>query len=252
MKKYQIDNVIYKKDGVELIINNKSFLIDSFYYECIMPYKNKEIDEKQMEEIATFAYLFTSLKKLYAKVFANKLSLYEFKALLKKDENTEENINIVTKRLIKEHLLDDEKYAMCVLEKFSYNKGVNYFKNYLISKHVDNSIIERLSLTYKENIDYVLSYANTYIKNKSTSNKMIKQSLFISLSNKGFSNETIDYVINKVTFKNEEDSLIKDIKKYQIKYKNEPYKVISKLLNKGYNINDIKKNMKDEVIEYED
>ena len=100
-------------------------------------------------------------------------------------------------------------------------------------------------LSYNENEEYVYEYANKFIKSKTNSNKMIKAKLIASLTNKGFSSEVINKVIDKLEFDDDVINLKKEIVKYVKKYPDDKYKVISKLASKGYNVNKIKKVMEE-------
>ena len=105
---------------------------------------------------------------------------------------------------------------------------------------------------YNENYEYALSYANSLIKSKTNSNEMLKYKIKVNLLNKGFSYSVIDYALENVTFNEEQINLKKDLEKVLKKYPNDCYKVISKLAIKGYNVNEIKKALKEEGVFDED
>ena len=130
-------------------------------------------------------------------------------------------------------------------EIYQYKKGYKAFKIFLESKHISDYSINKALLSYNENEEYVYEYANKFIKSKTNSNKMIKAKLIASLTNKGFSNEVINKVIDKLEFDDDIINLKKEIVKYVKKYPDDKYKVISKLASKGYNVNKIKKVMEE-------
>ena len=81
---------------------------------------------------------------------------------------------------------------------------------------------------------------------------MLKYKIKTNLLNKGFSYSVIDYALENVTFNEEQINLKKDLENVLKKYPNDCYKVISKLAIKGYNVNEIKKALKEEGVFDED
>ena len=106
-------------------------------------------------------------------------------------------------------------------------------------------------LEFNENKDYVYTYAENFIKNKVGSTNVLKQKLYVSLLNKGFEKSLIEEVIDKLSFDNEEKNLRIDAKKMIKKYPNDYYKVLTKLLSKGYKSQLIKEILKQEGAQYE-
>ena len=235
-----------------LTINNQSYTIDSYYYECLLPYNNKEIDATTLKEIKAFSLAHVSLKKIYNKLFLNEISTYELKVYLTKNEIDSDSIDIIVNFLKNEGHLKEEDLINHFKEHYEINKGIKAFEALLTSKKISRNSIEKALNEYNENYEYALSYANSLIKSKTNSNEMLKYKIKANLLNKGFSYSVIDYVLENVAFNDEQINLKKDLEKVLKKYPNDCYKVISKLAIKGYNVNEIKKVLKEEGVFDED
>ena len=205
----------------------------------------KVLEVKDMLNVIAFSSCNEVISKLYKKIFAHELSTYEVKAKLKSKEISEEHINLVVSFLKSEGHLKEEDFINHYKEIYQYKKGYKAFKRFLESKHISDYSINKAMLSYNENEEYVYEYANKFIKSKTNSNKMIKAKLIASLTNKGFSSEVINKVIDKLEFDDDIINLKKEIVKYVKKYPDDKYKVISKLASKGYNVNKIKKVMEE-------
>lgn len=235
-----------------LTINNQSYTIDSYYYECLLPYNNKEIDATTLKEIKAFSLAHVSLKKIYNKLFLNEISTYELKVYLTKNEIDSDSIDIIVNFLKNEGHLKEEDLINHFKEHYEINKGIKAFEAFLTNKKISRNSIEKAINEYNENYEYALSYANSLIKSKTSSNEMLKYKIKANLLNKGFSYSVIDYVLENVAFNDEQINLKKDLEKVLKKYPNDCYKVISKLAIKGYNVNEIKKVLKEEGVFDED
>lgn len=247
-----INKIKSQKKNYLLYINKTIYTIDYYFYECILPYEGKKIDNKTMQEIEAFSLANKILPKLYNKIFNNRLSVYEVKSKLKTIPLDEKQINIIIDFLKNEGHLDDIKLIKCYQEIYQNNKGYKAFKNFLINKHISSYLIEKYTINYKENFEYALDYAQKYVDNKTSSNIFKKNMVKAHLINKGFSQNIINQVIEKLNFKDDSDILRKEMHKYYLKYQNDKYKIISKLANKGYNVNEIKKIMTEEGMFNED
>ena len=247
-----ITNIKKDKNFYTISINNKSYTIDNYYYECLLPYNDKEIDNNTLKEIKAFSLAHESLKRIYNKLFLNEISTYELKVYLSKKEIDSDSIDIIISFLKNEGHLKEENLINHFKEHFEANKGIKAFEAFLASKKISRNSIEKALNEYNENYEYALSYANSLIKSKTNSNEMLKYKIKTNLLNKGFSYSAIDYALENVTFNEEQINLKKDLEKVLKKYPNDCYKVISKLAIKGYNVNEIKKALKEEGVFDED
>lgn len=245
MNANKIKKIKVLKNKYILFINGNEYPIDSYFYECLLPYNNKVLEVKDMLNVIAFSSCNEVISKLYKRIFAHELSTYEVKAKLKCKEINEEHINLVISFLKSEGHLKEEDFINHYKEIYQYKKGYKAFKRFLESKHISDYSINKAMLSYNENEEYVYEYANKFIKSKTNSNKMIKAKLIASLTNKGFSSEVINKVIDKLEFDDDIINLKKEIVKYVKKYPDDKYKVISKLASKGYNVNMIKKVMEE-------
>lgn len=251
MKANQINKISVKKGFYILNINNNEYTIDEYYYECILPYEGKVLEVSQMLELIAFSNASAELKKLYKKIFNHSISKFEVKTKLLNKQINEEQVKLIIDRLSNEGLLNDQDLIDYYKESFKLKKGKKAFKSFLISKRINPRLIDNAILEYDEDVDLALNYAKSYIKNKTNSNIALKQKVFAMLLNKGFSEDTIEYVLSNLEFNDENISLKKEIKKYLVKYPNDFYKIISKLANKGYNVKDVKKILMEEGMSYE-
>lgn len=247
-----ITKIKSKKNFFEIYVNNNIYQIDAYYYECLLPYVNKKLTVSQMLQLIAFSSSLNVLKRYYKKIFNNSISSYELKTKLKEKEISEDKISIIIDFFKEQGLLKDIDFINHYKEIYQNKKGKLAFKKFLESKHINSSLINSSLLTYKENDDKALNYANNYLKGKVGSNRLLKQKVYACLVNKGYSEKTINNVMNELVFENEDINLKIQAKKYLKKYNDDINKTISKLINIGYNVNDVKKVLKKEGMSYED
>ena len=247
----QIDNIKTSKGFYILKINNKDYPIDEYYYGCILPYVRKILKVEQMIELIAFSNASSIIKKQYKYIFSHSISTYELKNKLLAKNVDEEHIRLIISRLKEEGLLKDQDFIDYYKEYYKQKKGKKAFKSFLIQKRINPKLIDIAIEDYDEDKDLALRYASSYIKNKTSSNIALKQKVKAMLLNKGFSENTITYVFDNLSFNDENISLKKEIKKYLTKYPNDLYKIISKLANKGYNVKDIKNILTEEGMSFE-
>lgn len=244
----EITNISFKHNYYALRINNHEYLIDDFYYKVLYPYVGKVIDNPTLYTITCFDKAKEVLNKLYKKIYSHTISTKEFYTFLMDvcEYSERKEIANIFKN---EGYLDDEKVINYYLNKYQEDKGVIYFRKKMQEIGIDAQLIDKYSYEYQENIDYATYLANKIINSKQTSTNLTKQAIFASLANKGFSSKIINDVLLKVHFKDDFQALKKDYDKIKGKYQTQ--KIISKLLNKGYNISSIKKVVKEDF-DYED
>lgn len=248
----KIINIKKNKEFYTITINKDDYTIDSYFYECLLPYNGKIVDNNTLKEIKAFSNAHILLKKMYNKIFSFSISTFELKDYLIRNGISDDDLKIIINFLKQENHLNDENFANNFKEHYELNKGVKAFESFLISKRVNKNIIDKVINEYNENYDYAMSYANLLIKNKTSSNEMLKYKIKANLLNKGFSYDVINYVLNNITYNDEQINLKKDLQKIIKKYPSDYYKVVSKLAIKGYNVDEIKKALKEEGVKNED
>ena len=242
----QISKIKYEKGFYILTINGNTYTLDEFYYEDLLAYVGKVLEVSEMLTLIAFASSCKTLKKLYKKIFNHSISAFEVKSKLRKDEVSEDHINLVIKKLKERNYLNEDDFINHYKEIYQIKKGKEAFKRFLESKYISTKKINNALLEFEENEDFVYNYANNFIKNKVGSKNILKQKLYANLINKGFEKSLINKVIDSLEFSNEDKNLLIDAKKMIKKYPNDYYKVLNKLMIKGYKSNDIKKILKEE------
>ena len=247
----QISKIKFEKGFYILTINNNKYPIDEFYYEDLLAYEGKVLEVSDMLTLIAFSSSAKTLKKLYKKIYAHKISTFEVKQKLKNDEISEEHINLVISKLKDSGYLKEIDFINYYKEIYQIKKGKAAFKRFLESKYISSKSISLALQEFNENEDFVYNYATNFVKNKVGSKASVTQKLYASLINKGFEKELINEVISKLSFENEDKNLLIDAKKIIKKYPNDYYKVVNKLIAKGYKSSKIKEIIKKEDIFYE-
>ena len=83
---YIIDKITKKNNGFEIVIQNQSFLVDSFLYSVLLPYVHKKIEEEQLEIIQVFSKYHDIFQPLYIQMNRKELSIHDVKKYLQKIE----------------------------------------------------------------------------------------------------------------------------------------------------------------------
>ena len=242
----QISKIKYEKGFYILTINGNKYTLDEFYYEDLLAYVGKVLEVSEMLTLIAFANSHKTLKKLYKKIFNHSISTYEVKVKLKKDEISEEHINLIINKLKDKNYLNEDDFINYYKEIYQAKKGKAAFKKFLESKYISTNKINNALLEFNENDEYVYNYAKNFVKNKVGSEKLLKQKLYANLLNKGFEKQTINKVIVSLEFDNEDKNLQIDALKMIKKYPNDYYKVLNKLMIKGYRSCEIKEILKKE------
>ena len=245
----QITKIKVNKKNYILKINDNEYIIDEFYYNSLLAYEGKVLEVKTMLQLIAFAKANPILSKTYKNIFNHTISYFDFKNKLRKNEIDERSVSLITSFFIEEGYLDDNDFVKRYKEAYERSKGINKFKRLLEQKHIPQRIINAALLDYTENFDVAMHYANTFIKNKVSSNAMLKQKIKVNLINKGYSKALVNEVLEQLVYKDETINLKKDIQKYKQKYPNDYYKLLNKLIACGYNSNDIKALLKEETLD---
>lgn len=244
----KILSVEKKKNNYLITTDDKEFEADE---ETIIKYyifKDKVFTKtefnKILEEIEINKYFNKSLKFLSYK----SRSVSEIIQYLK-DVN---NKDIIIERLIKLGYLNDEIYSKNMFEYcLRNNKGPVYLKNKLLEKGISTELISKTIYMYdyqseKEVIENIVNKLANRESSKPV--KALKLSILSKLHRDGFNLDIASLVISKVNFIDNSDELLKkdyqkQIQKLQdkdIDAYTKKQKIITYLLNKGYDYKKIK------------
>ena len=226
------------------------------YEDIILKYElllKKEIDDKTFDKLV----LDNNKEDIYEKSI-NYISIKirsreEIYNYLKKKGYEKDDINNTIKRLEKNNLINDDLYIKSYIHDKFYlsSDGLNKIRRYLINLKLDESIIDK----YIEEIDRedILDKLNKLVDKKIKSNKnysgnILRLRLYNYFNDLGYNKSDIEEVLNIKDLSNI-DNGIKEYKKLYDKYskKLEGYElenlIRNKLYQKGYDLNEIKKNI---------
>ena len=208
------------------------------------------LNQEAIKEINSFdekEEIIEYLKSLIAK------RPYNEAELLKKCISKFKNYNNVSKaisELKSYHLIDDQDYIENYMDYFDRNNYGKYFIiNFFKNNGLKEELIEKLEFCDENELKKARNYFDS-IKNKYVSGNFAKQKkkIYDLMLRRGFSIENILEVLNdlKVNQTAELERLKKDYRKVKMKYfvtndsgVDANSKIISKLINKGYNLEDI-------------
>ena len=235
----------FKKKGTnkyEIIFDNSSLIL---YEDIILKYDlliKKDIDEYLLDEIIN--------ENSYYDAYEKALSYIEVKLRTKKEvENYLSNkgfdskyIDYAIEKLNKNNLLDNKVYVSAFInDKINLSLDGPYkIRNDLLNLDIDESLInESLNKiskkVWEDRIDKIINKKSSLMNSKSY--YMYFNKLKNDLYNKGYSNEMIENKLSNVEYKS--DAFEKDFNKAIKKY-NDKNKIISFLIRKGYDYNDIR------------
>lgn len=214
-------------------------------------YKNVEFNEKEFENIIRDDQKNKILNiALFYLSFKNR-SIFEVYAYLRKKEYPEDLVLAVIDQLKELKYLDDNVFAANMLDYYiRINKGPRVLFEKLKQKGVDEAIINEIIISYDSETEK--NVIETIIEKNINKNihepiKKQKLKLYNKLARDGFSSNIIFSIINHLKFIDEsEENLIKEIEKSKTRYskyedKIMRNKVITSLMNKGYDYSVIKK-----------
>ena len=111
--------------------------------------KNKEYEIEEWNKIISSSNMSIWFGKSINFLSFKNRTIQEVKDYLIKNEVVREHIQEIIDRLIKMHLLDDEKYAYAFLDEVvRKHKGLKYFKHQLVNKGLSIDIINKVSMDY--------------------------------------------------------------------------------------------------------
>lgn len=171
------NNLLYKKD------------IDDSLYDIIM---NDNVYEEAYSK--SINYIGIRLR-----------SINEMKVYLKSKKYSEEVINIIIERLIKNNLLNDTIFTQAFInDKLNFTTMGPYKIELELKKHnIDNNIISKCISTIDEDIIYekINKLITKFIKsNKKYKGFMLKNKIYTNLINLGYSSSMILEVLNNYEF----------------------------------------------------
>ena len=159
----------------------------------------------------------------------------------------EKSINAIMQKLIKIKYLDDERYVQSYIVEFiRKSKGRLYILQHLSNKGIDQNLIQKYlnDYSFDEEKNNALKISNKFIPSIQK-NPIKKQKMQITnkLLQEGYSFDIINYVLDKIELIDDSNDLL--VKEYQklLNKEIDQNKIIVKLLNKGFDYQDIKKIM---------
>ena len=244
---------------VEVKKNRKKYLVStlnndySFEEDTIIKYgifKNKEFTKDELENIIRDDQKNKILNiALFYLSFRNR-TVFEVYTYLRKKDYSEQLVLSIIDRLKDLEYLNDRSFSLELIDYYiRINKGPKVIIEKLKQKGIDELIINETMVLYDD--ETVKNVIQTIIEKNINNNiqepiKKQKQKLYNKLLRDGFSGSVILSMINQFEFiEDYEENLIKEIEKSKKRYskydeKIMKNKIITSLLNKGYEYNVIK------------
>lgn len=237
---------VYFDNDIKIDLNDNIIL----KYELLL---KKEIDnntfdqlvlDNNKEDIYNKAVNYISIK------IRSKEEIYNY---LNKKGYDKEDINNAINRLEKNNLINDDLYIKSYIHDRFYlsSDGLNKIKNNLINLRLDESIIDKYidEIDRKDILDKLNKLVDKKIKSsKNYSGNILKLRLVNYFYELGYSKDDIEEVLNNKSLV-DIDNGIKEYNRLYNKYskKYEGYElenlIRNKLYQKGYDLNEIKKNI---------
>lgn len=245
---------------IEVKKNRKKYLVStlnndySFEEDTIIKYgifKNKKFTKEEIENIIIDDQKNKILNiALFYLSFRNR-TVFEVYSYLRKKDYSEQLVLSIIDRLKDLEYLNDRSFSLELIDYYiRINKGPKVIIEKLKQKGIDELIINETMVLYDD--ETVKNVIQTIIEKNINNNiqepiKKQKQKLYNKLLRDGFSGSLILSMINQFEFIEDcEENLIKEIEKSKKRYskydeKIMKNKIITSLLNKGYEYNVIKK-----------
>ena len=244
---------------------NKRYLVetnlDSYKFDedtviKYMLFKDHEFTKKEFDEVLFNAKVSEGFNKALSYLSRSKKSTYEVKEYLRgKDDYNEKAIDLIISKLKEFKFIDDYEYARSVINTYGKVKGPLYIKNKLEVKRIHKDIISKVLSEYSKDyseFENALTLARKVMEASDIKKYPItkqKTKIYSKLISNGYSSEVSSSVISRIEFVDESDEeLEKDLRKYLRKYfdselnfKEKKNKIITSLMNKGYNYKNINK-----------
>jgi len=194
------------KDKYQLFMDNGE-VVDTFEDVIInnnLLY-NKDVDMEKYNKISKDnefqQYYNDCLKYIKSRLRSQK----EIEEFLKRKKVSDNLINDVVSRLIKDRFIDDENYCRCFIhDKMSFSTQGEYrIINDLKKAGIDEDIIYRNYDLFNKEIlqEKIDKLIDKYLKsNKNKTGNILKNKIYVNLMNQGFSKEMILTSLNKYNF----------------------------------------------------
>ncbi len=237
---------VYFDNDIKIDLNDNIIL----KYELLL---KKEIDSKTFDKLV----LDNNKEDIYNKAvnyisikIRSKDEIYNY---LNKKGYDKEDINNVIDRLKKNNLINDDLYIKSYIHDKFYlsSDGLNKIKRYLIDLRLDESIIDKYisEINREDIIDKLNKLVDKKIKsNKTYNGNILRMRLVNYFYELGYDKSDIEEILNTKSLV-DIDNGIKEYNKLYNKYskKYEGYElenlIRNKLYQKGYDLNEIKKNI---------
>lgn len=203
---YKIENLKLSKNKKKVLIifdNNTTIKVPLDIVYSYRLQKGKTITSETFSKIQKEANLFNVLREAYQKATSSLKSRSQLKKILQNKGYPEDEVETTIAKLEELKIIDDEKYALSVLEYLSNKKkyGINRIRQYLIKKGVSKEIIEgviaRASILNNQN-EIIISFYERNISKIQRKSKLQRIPYTIRMfRTAGFLNENIKYFLSK-------------------------------------------------------
>lgn len=248
-----------KDNKYKIYINNEYIVTyDNVILENDLLYK-KNIDTKLYKKILIDTNYYNIYNNIVKLILKRKRSEKEVKLYLKKYEIEENTMQKIINKLKEIKLIDDVEFCKSYINDKLYlsKSGINKIKNELLDHNIELNIIEEklnnvdISVLDNRLEKLVIKKINN---NKKYSNYLLKQKILNEMINLGYEKNKILQVLeanltNDISVLNKEFE--KNYTKLEKKYNGVELitKLKQKLLQKGFNIDDINKLLKEKTEE---
>lgn len=208
----------------------------------------KEINKEQLSKIIASNDYFVAYYKALKLINMRLRSEKELRTILHKTF-TSKLVDEVIDSLKKEGYLDSKTYITSYIHDalILTLKGPNKIKKELLNMNFKEEEITTL-LPKEDTIweERINKYLNKKLKmSNNSSNQKLKIKMQQELINLGYNTDMINAKLNNIIFPSDRNNLVKDYQKIKTKLErkkidNLNYQLVSKLLQKGYNYEDIK------------
>ena len=256
----EISKIVKMKDNKYKIYINNEYIVtyDNVILENDLLYK-KNIDTKLYKKILIDTNYYNIYNNIVKLILKRKRSEKEVKLYLKKYEIEENTMQKIINKLKEIKLIDDVEFCKSYINDKLYlsKSGINKIKNELLDHNIELNIIEEklnnvdISVLDNRLEKLVIKKINN---NKKYSNYLLKQKILNEMINLGYEKNKILQVLeanltNDISVLNKEFE--KNYTKLEKKYNGVELitKLKQKLLQKGFNIDDINKLLKEKTEE---
>ena len=236
------------KNKYKIIFDNIDLIL---YEDVILKYDlliKKDVDLDLIDKIIE--------ENKYEDAFESSVSYIEIKMrnkkeiinYLRKKEFNESHINYAVNKLNKLNLLNEKRYIEAYInDKVNLTLDGPYkirkaLLDYDLSENdIDNYLNTFSSDIWESKLNKIINKKKSLMKNKSYT--MFINKLKLDLYNMGYDKYMIDNMLMNIEYSS--NAIDKEIEKAKKKFKNDKNKIISSLLRKGYNYEEINSKLKE-------